>query len=473
VAKSIEKSIIEKIKSGLLVVLTISAILLLYFFWGNISLDDFDLTNNEEPYQIIDSKEVITPDQIIVSMGEDSYLSASPDHWSEMMEGFREFTAADSLIVEEITKDQYETVMQLPSVRAKFSFPISLPQLLQAYGIKENAAYDNVANVTEVGYGSVSKESLLVFDAVVKKYYRIITSAEGEKLDRLLRVLQMENGSVYFSLGTLLGGDVDNGTLIPLSLETNLRGFEFYREDYFLDKEVIGLVAQSFFGKTFDFVRKIEEGNGTVIYMYGYGEKVLIVNNEGVLEYKEETTGSGNQGDYITSLQTALNFIAGHGGFESVNGIRYTPYLKQVRYSNKGYQFAFGIKLHGHKICYQDKDPITIEVTGNQVSYFRRDLGELDEKKVLAGNEEYREAYSAINMLAQNYEYLINPMGFKGTFEEIAENITGIDPVYVIVNNDGDEKGQAMPVWLVTFDKLEAYFDLYSTEPVGYHAVKN
>jgi len=46
--KTIDKNIIENIKSALLVVLVISTILLLYFFWGDISLEDFKLSDSQE-----------------------------------------------------------------------------------------------------------------------------------------------------------------------------------------------------------------------------------------------------------------------------------------------------------------------------------------------------------------------------------------------------------------------------------------
>src|SRR5665647_336627 len=120
--KTIDKNILENIKSVLLVVLIISTILLLYFFWGDISLDDFKLSDSQENYQTVAVKDLIVPSRLIISLGEDSYKLAEKDKWSEMAQGLDEFMQSDTLIVEEITKEQYESVMKISSIRAKFNY---------------------------------------------------------------------------------------------------------------------------------------------------------------------------------------------------------------------------------------------------------------------------------------------------------------------------------------------------------------
>lgn len=469
--KSIDNSIIEQIKSGLLVVLTISTILLLYFFWGDMSLEDFSLIDTEEEYAVMNAKEIVRPDQIIVSMGEDSYKLAPSNSWNVMAEGLKKFAESETLVLEEITKEQYEQVMELSSLRASFHYPLSFNELCEAYGIKKSAAFDNVATVSELGYGSVSKESLLIFDETRDKCYRIIVTEEIPLLGQLLNELSLGEGAVYFTIDSYLGGEVKNNTLIPISIETNLKNFAYTKENYTLQPEKTAETAQDFFGKTFDFIRKIEEGNGTIIYMYGYGQKVLIVNKDGVIEYKEESTKASGDVGYAESLQTALNFIAGHGGFESLNGSEFEPYLKDVEYNvgdKKGYRFTFGIKINNTKIHYQENQPIIVEVIHNQVTYFKRDLAEYEGSLEDMSSNSNREAYSAINMLAQNYEFFIQEMKMTGSFEEIAANIWSVEPGFVFVPEESEPRGEARAAWIVGFENMEAYFDLYTAEPIGF-----
>ena len=473
--KTIDKNIIENIKSVLLVVLMISTILLLYFFWGDISLEDLKLSDSQENYETMDIKDLIVPSQIVISLGEDSYKLAAKNKWSEMVKGLDESMQSDTLIVEEITKEQYERVMKISSIRAKFNYQLSLSEFCYAYGIKTTPAFNDIGTISELGYGTISKESLLIYDSKKQKYYRIIITNEAKRLEQLLTSLVEEESPIYYTIGKYLGGGVTNRVFIPIILQTNLHEFEYNRETYSKQNEDVSTIAQSYFGKTFDFIRKIEEGNGTVIYMYGYGQKVLIVNTNGVIEYKEESTGTNNGAGYLESLKTALNFIGAHGAFEGSNSSKYVPYLKNVEINfdgKRGYRFTFGLEVNNYRIYYQDRDPIIIEITENQVTYFNRDLSEYNSVMVEEKKDEYKEAYSAINMLAENYGYFRNEMGMAGTFEEIANRIISVEPGYAVARKKDQTKGTVKAAWIVGFDGVEAYFDLYTTNPLGYKIIE-
>ncbi len=469
--KTIDKNIIENIKSVLLVVLMISTILLLYFFWGDVSLEDFKLSDNQDNYQALDIKELIVPSQIIISLGEDSYKLGEKNKWSEMVMGLDEFMQSGTLIVEEITKEQYEKVMKISSIRAKFNYQLSLSDFCYAYGFKTAPSFDTIETISELGYGTISKESLLIYDAKKMKYYRIIIPNDAKRLEQLLGALIEEDSPIYYTIGKYLGGGVTNTTFIPITLKTNLHDFEYNREIFSKQNDSVSTIAQSYFGKTFDFIRKIEEGNGTVIYMYGYGEKVLIVNKNGVIEYKEESTGTNSEVGYLESLKTALNFIGTHGAFEASNGSKYVPYIKSVEMDpngKKGFRFTFGLEVNDYKVYYQDRDPIIIEITENQVTYFNRDLSEYNNIMVEEKKDVYKEVYSAINMLAENFSYFKNEMGMAGTFEEIADRVILVEPGYAVIRDETQTKGSAKAAWIVGFDGMEAYFDLYTTNPLGY-----
>lgn len=473
--KSIDNNIIENIKSVLLVVLMISTILLLYFFWGGTSLDTSRSNDNQGNYETLDVKALIVPSQIIISLGEESYKLAEKDKWSELVKGLDEFMQSDTLIVEEITKEQYEKVMKISSIRAKFNYKLSLSDFCFAYGIKTTPSFDIIENISELGYGKISKESLLIYDSEKLKYYRIVITNEAKRLEQLLTFLIEEETPIYYTIGKYLGGGISNSAFIPITLQTNLHDFEYNREVYLKQNDEISTIAQSYFGQTFDFIRKIEEGNGTVIYMYGYGQKVLIVNTNGVIEYKEESIGSNGEVGYLESLRTALNFIGAHGEFEGSDRSKYVPYLKNVETNldgKRGFRFTFGLEVNNYNMYYQDRDPIIVEVIENQVTYFNRDLSEYDTVIIEEMKDEYKEAYSAINMLAENYSYFINEMGMTGTFEEVANKIISVEPGYAVVRNEDQINGTAKAAWIVEFNGIEGYFDLYTSNPLGYKIIK-
>ena len=66
---------------------------------------------------------------------------------------------------------------------------------------------------------------------------------------------------------------------MPLAYKTTLNTISCFPEFDRSDEAAIKEFSQKFFGQSFDFVRRIEESNGTLIYMYGYGQKVLTFAN--------------------------------------------------------------------------------------------------------------------------------------------------------------------------------------------------
>jgi regulatory protein YycH of two-component signal transduction system YycFG len=472
--KTADRNQIERMKSILLVVLTFSTILLLYFFWGNFTPDNWSLIDREEEVETIQIRQILIPDRIILSQGEDAYRILPADQWNPLREGMAEFVGGETLILEEITEEQYQAVMSRPSVRACFDYGIPLSDLAMVSGFEASAVYSNVDWVSEIGYGEASRESLLIRDEVGNQFYRIVTTTEPVRLPEFLKRQQQLDSPAYFQLGTYLGGEISNDTLIPVFLERNLSTFSLNRENLNQNKEELYSVAQAFFGKTFDFVRRIEEGNGTVIYMYGYGQKILISQTNGVMEYKEEPVEAGKETGYAESLQIALNYITGHGAFESISGSIYTPYLKEIKplsEGKKGYRFHFGLKLEDSPLYISGEDPLIVEIRGGQVVYFRRDISSYDQEELAAGRE-LQEAYSALNVIAENVDYFIQEMGLSGSFEELADQIQEMEPCYRVIREEDDITGTAHPAWRIDFGGQEGFFDLYTAEPLGHQKIK-
>ena len=141
---------------------------------------------------------------------------------------------------------------------------------------------------------------------------------------------------------------VENNTLIPLEINTNLSKFPFRLDLYPYQTEKINTVAEKFFGSNFDFVRQITEDTGTIIYMYSYGKNVLIVNTNGSIEYKEEQISANMDKSFLESLEIAVQYVARHGSWESLNGAKLTPYLKDVALNPNG-EKVFDLHWHGGK----------------------------------------------------------------------------------------------------------------------------
>ena len=125
---------------------------------------------------------------------------------------------------------------------------------------------------------------------------------------------------------------------IPYSTEIDTKEADYIRE-----------FAQSFFGDSLDFVRRIEESKGNIIYMYGYSDKTLTITPNNGIEYKEKEGPAGSDVGYLKSLEIALEYVGTHGGWKTYDGANITPYVKSVTRiesdNNKGYRFVFGMEF--------------------------------------------------------------------------------------------------------------------------------
>ena len=488
--------VIEKAKNFFLVVLFLSTVLLLYFFWGNISFDNLKQTaipaaDEESPK----TPYLIKPDRIIVNFGfgRDNYIviqAGQGDVWyngkktdsDDMVKELNLFGQAENVFTREITYDKYQEVMKYRSIWAEFNYDIPTTDFFLNFGIKKPQGLDSIETITAIGYSPASEElkkSIFIKDGKNGKYYWLSADKNKTKFGALIDTIESEGYNTYYPISTYLGVK-NNNTLVPLILESSMRKFPFEQEIYSYQSEKINEMAEPYFGGNFDFVRRIKEDKGTWIYMYGYGQIVLILNTDGSIEYKEEQTGENSGQSFMDALNTAIRFVADHGSWGSLDGATLTPYLKDVVLDpNKedGYQFIFGLELNENRLYYEQGDPITVNVTKGQVTYYKRDMIDFEKKELDATKKDAKmETCSSVDLITQNCQYIYNIIFQAGVvdatvdqnamFEEVASSVNNMQIGYVKLT--GEKAGALQPAWIVTIDNIYVYFNLYTAEPMGY-----
>ncbi len=489
---------IEKTKSVILVVLFLSTVLLLYFLWGNISFDDFKPSSVKPVSGAPDTADLMRPEQIIVSFGADNYTVLLPGEiWYDRSNngGFvgelGKFGPAENTLVEEIAKDKYLQIRSLRSIWAEFQYDIPLKDFCDNFKMKKSQNYDVIETVTEIGYSTVDgNQSLFILDGKNNKHYRLFSDiSKGSEnqpvkteFPELIDSVEAAGFSIYYPVGQLSG--IKNETLVPLAIKTSLKSFPYRQESYSYQTEKISDMAEEFFGGNFDFVRKITEENGTVIYMYGYGQTVLIVNTDGSIEYKEEPTASSGGQSLTEALDIAINFVSSHGfSWEPMEDAGFSMYLKDVLSTSgkeKGYRFIFGLEINGNRLYYERGEPIVVEVVSGQVTYYNRNMIDFDMEDLGAidadASQDSYDTFSAVNLIAQNYRYIYDILLLSEEVHAVSEKEEMFEIVSSMVNNmqtgyvkpDRGENMEIQPAWIVRIGDIEVYFDLYTAEPIGY-----
>lgn len=476
---------IERMKNILIVALFISAMLLLYFFWENPILSDFSFSEiiAEEADPAPVANEVVQPEQVAVNFGTGvstvvSYLDQ--DSWNRSILALRAFAQAEDLSLEPITKEQYDQIMQFRSILISFRYSLPFDDFCNRYVVNQPQTIAQIESFSALGYSAGSPESLFLVDETNDTYFRLISPTNQESLESLIVEIEQEEYEAYYPIGAFLG--TANQTVMPLAADSSLKILTASPEFLSSDEEAVRRFAQSFFGESFDFVRRIEESKGTYIYMYGYGQKVLTFFADGSVEYKEDQNGSGAVQTYFEALDSALQFVASHGGFSPFGETSIHPSL---RYSEaitnnkaKGYRFVFGMKINGEDVFSESSELLVVELLNGQVTHYRRDLVQAipDDSKP---GDDVRETYSPVNMLAQNYKYLYSILISEGysfkesdgdaLFDEVSDLIVQVQTGYVRrATEDGSVQTELIPAWIVIIDDLQIYFDLYEADPIGY-----
>lgn len=513
-------SIIERMKTVLIVVLTLLTILLLYFFWKDSSTDNsFELSPvmailmGEDTY-IPSVEDVIVPQEIVVNFkyqsGNYTVVDTGKEkYWNAAVGELQQFSRETNIQVKEIPKDQYDQIMEFRSIQFTFSYDIPFAEFCDRFQIRRFQGSDAVQNLSSMGYCADKNDSLFFYDRKNNKYYRMFVDKSKEKwkngFDQMLD--QIENGGDYvhylpassYMLGTD-EKDPENNAFMPLHFTSNLKPFSYEPEFKTGETDKINDLAETFYGKNFDFIRRLTESQGTMIFMYGYGQKVLIAGTDGTLEYKEEASDDSSDQSFFGAMDTALRFVASHGSWYIDESSKEDPQiiLKSAallqKDKSKTYRFAFDMAIGDHPICIQKGYAVVIEVTGSQVTYYKRNMMKINAAEVLRNlkTEGETETVDAVNTIALNYDYISKFLIKQGIIsanassekedqktpylKDIVEAMSSIQTGYV----KDQESDKVVPAWIVTFSnkdnskKCNLYFNLYrkaKAEPIGYNGV--
>jgi hypothetical protein len=473
--------IIEHIKSIILVVLFLWTILLLYFVWGD---GDFGAAAEEQTSQrpvAIEPLEIFQPDRMEVSFGGGVYNIIN-EHFDLLMSCFKTFSEGRNLIVEEISQELYEEIVSRQSIRAVFEYLLPFNVLIELHGINRISGSDNIDIVSEIAYVSGLDDTLFIRDRRAGQYFRIAGTVT-DYFDRLREAVEgTPSDQVYFPLTTFVGGEIENKTLWPESVVSNIHDLSFSGEDFFAQESAVTEMVRSLFKGNFDFVRRIEEDSGTVMYMYGYGQIVVIAHHTGILEYRRVINNQNTvELGYLEAFQIANEFIAANGGFTTVNGVELTPFIREVEIipvtGQSGFRFTFGVKPGEGRIFYQRGETMIVDVVNGTVSYFKRQMINIDMEQVKSTQDDFREVFSPLlNLIAFNmetiWETLVDLQGISESdlatdteINIILEKISRLDSGYVRICGNEDILKAA---WILTIYGLEFYFDIDEGHLFGY-----
>ena len=468
----------ESFKTLLLTMLFVLSVGLTQQLWVGIPMAEIlpstkTVENNEiKNYDITTlMMNVISPQSFAINFGggyHTVFFSDAYNIWSEATPILKAYFEQE-LVIEEINVERWTSVNDFRSVRVDFDYDVPISVLKSVVQGKDLGLQGKFSSFRSIIIPVTEEATLYISSPVDNKFYRVKAREVTGSMAKIINTIEQNGFDHYFAVKDIMG--VENNTLMPITLSENITKIKVAQEVDTTNTRQVEPLAGTFFGENFDFVRKITETNGTVIYMYGYGQKALKIDAAGMVEYNEEVDGQKVMlaADVTEALRTAVRFVTEHGDWPK------DAYLKGIieRDRKRGYLFLFGYRINGLPVYYYDKvisAPIEVEVTGRQVSYYKRYVKREKIDVTFLEKLDNRVILSPQQVLDKNFDYIksifLGEATEKGKqideneiLKEILSSIHSVELGYY--DQPMGERDSLVPIWIIKLKDHQYYLDAY------------
>ena len=330
---------------------------------------------------------------------------------------------SDEAYTEELRRDEYEIEIPGKTITVDFSCTIPFSDFLDYHRMKMPFG-SRIYNVSRITLSPNNGGFLYIYDGKKDRYYRI--NDEGKEstvmtpdfIEGLLISASQNAEKAMYTCEPIWYGEEEllpenlagaeaqeelksKNFTVPTSTLWTVPPTDQYIPEYSPQKKTkMKRLEKIFFPEGIDFVHKVNASNGNVIYMYGSNEKMLRVYNDGGFLYTQEigTKGVfgwlniGHSPDFYDSLEKAVSYIKEHGGWPSEDNENTEIRLVKVKKLQKdgsvvksrkikGYRYIFEVDLLGFPLKYQKGKQLSVDIYGDQVAAYHRDLPDLTKIK--------------------------------------------------------------------------------------------
>lgn len=476
----------ERLKTLILSVLVIMSIVLIQQLWfpSPVNMLRMGIRTDKDSHMTIMErrKDVISPKTIVVSFGagdrkKNYYTILSHDIdfvWGKSKNILKNYFLGDPEIAP-VEYDTYAQASTLKSVELEFGDNIPAVLISSIFDSSDNKIIKNIKEIKKVLI-PVFDQGIIYITGEKDDIYEVKLYSNEKNMDLIGFIDELENTEFikYHPISSLFD-ELDNShTIVPINYILDIEQIFAESEIDIKNETVLRERAKSFFSENFDFVKTIKETSGAVVYIYGYGEKRVRINNRGFLEYREEI-GNISSTSILTSLDAAIGFIYENGGFPE------GTYLERIQATtngqNKGYRFSFGYHMSGFPLEFDRNKieyPLEIEVYGNKVKTYHNLVRRA--MNMQGVNSEQKILYFP-NIIEKNIGYLESqysddknqPMEKMSEEEKIVQVLGDIEKVELVYFDTVERQRIQLlkPSWMVKIKNRIYYFDSYTGELIN------
>ena len=450
----------EKVKTIILVVLVTMCIFLTQKIWfispfTMLQSEASNLGVNQE--QVLEIRnDVLRPIKFNINLGG---YHVNPGYTDDIWHLSKDFLESYFLGEPEVlptTIDKYNELKNLKSIEIHFGKNIPSVLISSVFGAIDNRVVRNVKEIEQILIPAAANGDIYILNgtSVFKASHNNYNS---RTLNQLFQYIEGRSYNRFYPLFL----DIGNPVLMPLSFTNSLPKMYVDSEINIADDSIVVEHAKTFFDRNFDFIKTIKETSGSTVFIYGYGEKSVRINNRGRIEYSEDV-GTPSSTNVINALDSAINFVLNHGTFPE------DTYLKEIRpiEKNRGYYFGFSYKVNDRPIHFVDSNStntIEVEVYGDKIKNYKSFIrNPVDLPNVEVTNQ----MLLPHKIIDDNYEMLKEDYLNSFTNQDVAidemilNEIMSVELVY-LDTLDQVTNQLIIPCWRVIVKDSVYYFDAY------------
>lgn len=423
--------------------------------------------DNEKSYKLSD---VIIPQKTVVRLNENDttviYSGNRYEIWDRGKMALK--TVFDSKDIDKNIVDfkEYEKQSQNQSINFQFSEQLYTHMVGKILEIEiPKSIYKKIKTVSSITF-SLGENAFIVLSNAKET---LVIKSENDKFNDLKDVIsevERSDYTKYYKLEEVIG--VESDVFIPVKSKSSIPTVRINtRYNINKDRKLDDTIAELFFYKKLEYIRKIEEGSRASIYIDG--ENILKIYADGRLEYIGNIE-ENNDSDLYSSIKKSVDFVSAHRGWpENV----YLANIETIKIdeSTKGYRFIFRYKLNGLTV-FSDKekiqDKIEVEVlNGSVTSYKSRIWNSLG----LHSRDSEENTMSAFEIIDKNFLFLkeqylkiskdnTESMSDEEIDEKVKSSINDIYLAYYGYLNG--EQEILKPAWVIEILGGIYIFDAYS-----------
>jgi len=417
----------QKIKNLILIIMVVVCVYLSSNIW--LELPDFLTYNFEQDDKIVDEEipeiniwNVVKPLKNIIKYKDNYTVLYSDDEYNLWLnavnmiyDGFESYDGNNNTT----------SSVAFPTQYLKFDFPMDIPIeiFLGQMKIDNNKLYEDIKHIKNIIIDLDKSNCIYVYngaDTIKIENDKINT----ESIVKIINGIDYSN-SIKYSLEETIG---EEKVQIPVPLEQAASNPVFVQSELdVFDTVAINKIAKDYFKNYYEYVRKVVEVSGNLVYMYR-NEKVLKINAEGQLNfYDSNIEFNNNNNDVYKSLIIALNFTDEFLGFPKDG---YMSNLESIQSEgNYGYRFTFSYKILDRPILFsrvRENAALQIEVIGDNVVSYKRFIRKIDETQ-----GEQMQVISAVDVINKNMQSSVVSDGLTELKPLKVEMIKDISNIYL------------------------------------------